>query len=49
MADLERAANACAAQYGKRLLELLNVHGGDLEGFALDLLARVPEAHRDAS
>lgn len=41
VSDLDGALNACAAQYGGRLLELLGVHRGDLEAFALDLLARI--------
>ena len=41
VSDLDGALNACAAQYGGRLLELLGAHRGDLEAFALDLLARI--------
>lgn len=41
VSDLDGALNALTSQYGGRLLELLGVHRGDLEAFALDLLARI--------
>lgn len=40
VADLERALDACAAQYGRRMHEWLGLNGGDLEGLALTLLER---------
>ncbi len=39
--DLEGALNACAIQYGGRFLESLSLLNGDVEAFALDLLARL--------
>jgi hypothetical protein len=41
VSDLDGALDACASQYGGRFLELVALHGGDLELFALDLLGRV--------
>lgn len=41
VSDLDGALDACAAQYGGRLLELLAHHRGDVELFALDLLGRI--------
>jgi hypothetical protein len=41
VSDLDGALAACAGQYGGRLLELLALHRGDLESFALDLLGRI--------
>lgn len=40
VSDLDGAIATMCQQYGKRLLELLGVHGGDVEGFALELLDR---------
>lgn len=40
--DLEGALDACIAQYGQRLLELLAVHGGDVDSWSADLLDRLP-------
>jgi hypothetical protein len=40
VSDLEGAIATMCHQYGKRLLELLEVHQGDIERFALDLLSR---------
>lgn len=41
VSDLDGALEACTAQYGGRLMELLALHGGDVEAFALDLLSRI--------
>lgn len=41
VSDLDGALAALADQYGNRLLELLMLHRGDLELFALDLLTRI--------
>lgn len=41
VSDLDGALQACASQYGGRLLELLALHGGDVEAFGLDLLERI--------
>lgn len=40
--DLDSALDAAAAQYGRRFLESLRTHEGDVEAFALDLLGRIP-------
>lgn len=44
--DLDSALDACASQYGRRFIESVRRHEGDLEAFALDLLARVPESQQ---
>jgi len=41
VSDLDGALDACASQYGGRLLELLALHGGDVDAWALDLLDRI--------
>jgi DNA relaxase NicK len=40
VSDLEGAIAAMCHQYGNRLLELVESHGGDVEAFGLELLAR---------
>lgn len=42
VSDLEGALNACGQQYGRRLLESLALHEGDLAAFAADLVSRIP-------
>lgn len=44
VSDLDGAVDAMAVQYGRRLIELIARHDGDLEAFALDILRRVPGA-----
>lgn len=41
VSDLDGALSALVHQYGPRLLELMEKHEGDIEAFALDLLARI--------
>lgn len=45
VSDLDGALNAMSSQYGRRLLELAERLEGDVEAFALDLLARVYGSH----
>lgn len=49
VSDLEGAISAMCQQYGKRLLELLEAHGGDVEAFSLDLLHRAQNGGQKAS
>lgn len=42
VSDRDRALNTLAAQYGRRLWELCEFHGGDVESAMIDLLNRVP-------
>ena len=45
VSDLDRALDAMALQYGKRILEQAQRLDGDLEALALDLIARIPQAN----
>lgn len=42
--DRDRALDQLASQWGRRLWELVEFHGGDVDSAMLDLLARVPES-----
>lgn len=46
VSDLEGATRTLTAQYGKRLLELLEVHGGDVAAFGLELALRAENGGR---
>lgn len=44
VSDLNGSLDAMAFQYGGRLLELVDLLGGDIEAFAMDILTRVERA-----
>jgi hypothetical protein len=45
VSDLDRALDAMAVQYGRRILEQAQRLEGDLEALAVDLLNRIPQAY----
>jgi len=45
VSDVDKALDALAIQYGRRLLERAEQLDGDLEALALDILRRIPETY----